>query len=126
MFSQIVKFLILNVLFVGVAFSQVDPRHLETRYCNVVERNADGTIKRDSTVTRAFRKLYACPSTGEHTGPCPNWAIDHIIPLSCGGCDSVSNLQWLPNAIKSGKYPSKDRWERQIYNNQFCTPKIQN
>lgn len=65
---------------------------------------------------RAFRKLYPCPATGKTQGACDGWAIDHVIPLACGGCDAVSNLTWLPTAIKScAGTTCKDRWERNVY-----------
>lgn len=97
----------------------------ETRICGEPNRLADGTIARDPSVTYHFKRQHPCPSTGKTTGACPGWSMDHVIPLACGGCDSVSNMQWLPNAIKSGKYPSKDRWERQINSGYSCTFKIQ-
>ena len=89
---------------------------IEYRYCGTPKRGADGRIKRRSDVLRAFKARYNCPSTGEPTGSCPGWAIDHVIPLSVGGCDTVINLQWLPNEIKSskGRLP-KDRWEQEVY-----------
>lgn len=94
----------------------------ETRYCGVPERTSGGRIKRDRKVIREFRKIHACPSTGKlgYTEPCPGWALDHIIPLANGGCDSVSNLQWLNNEIKSGagEFP-KDRWEREVYKDGY-------
>jgi 5-methylcytosine-specific restriction endonuclease McrA len=88
----------------------------DSRYCGTVERDANGKISRSRSLLTDFKHLYACPSTGKHYGSCPGWAIDHVIPLACGGCDAIENLQWLPDAIKSaaGKYP-KDRWERKIY-----------
>ena len=59
--------------------------------------------------------------TGSTTGACPSWAIDHVIPLACGGCDSIENLQWLKNSIKScAGTECKDRWERKIN----CQPRI--
>lgn len=81
----------------------------ETRYCGEVVRNADGSIKRSSTVRKAFEKLHPLPSTYNRA----DWQIDHVIPLSVGGCDSVSNMQWLPKMIKTcaADY-CKDRWER--------------
>lgn len=89
----------------------------ETRYCTVTpHRDADGSISRRADVLRAFRDLYPCPATGEKRGACPGWNIDHVIPLAVGGCDAVSNLQWLPTAIKrcAGE-ACKDRWERWVY-----------
>jgi hypothetical protein len=92
---------------------------VEQRYCGAPARNADGSIKRRSDVLTAFQHAHPCPVTGLVTGACPGWSKDHVIPLACGGCDAVSNLQWLPDALKSapGVLP-KDRFERLIY----CSP----
>lgn len=89
---------------------------VETRYCGPPVRLADGTIRRRADVLAAFRRVHPCPSTGLHTGACPGWARDHVVPLAVGGCDVVSNLQYLPNEIKSaaGTLP-KDRWEMRVY-----------
>ena len=88
----------------------------ETRYCGEPKRTAAGRILRRADVLVEFRRLYACPATGRHTGPCKGWAIDHVIPLAVGGCDAVRNLQWLPNKIKScSGTVCKDRWERKVY-----------
>jgi hypothetical protein len=89
----------------------------EQRYCGVPKRAADGTIARRTDVLVAFKKAHPCPATGKMSGACGGWAIDHVIPLACGGCDAVSNLQWLPNSIKSST-TGKDRFERKIY----CEP----
>lgn len=97
----------------------------DARMCGKVNRDVNGNIIRNATVLKNFKSLYVCPSTGKNSGSCPGWAIDHVIPLACGGCDSLENLQWLPNDIKSAKYPAKDRWERQIHSTGICTFKIQ-
>jgi hypothetical protein len=90
--------------------------YIDYRYTGEVPREANGDIKRDPKVTREFRKLYACPSTGKFTGACPGWAMDHPLPIDCGFADAVWNLQWLPDEIKSAKGPfSKDHFERRIY-----------
>ena len=91
----------------------------ETRCCITPVRLADGTIKRRADVVLAFKKHHPCPVTGLSSGSCTGWAVDHVIPLACGGVDAVSNLQWLPLPIKSaaGIYP-KDRWERKVYCDQ--------
>jgi hypothetical protein len=95
--------------------NELDPM-VEYRVGSEVVRDASGSIKRSAAVLRAFQKRWACPSTGMHSGACPGWAIDHVVPLSCGGLDAVSNLQWLPDQIKSaaGEY-AKDRFERRVY-----------
>ena len=92
---------------------------IEIRYCydpENVPRTDSGRIKRSSTVLTHFKRIHPCPSTGLRTGSCPGWSMDHIIPMAVGGCDTVWNLQWLPNEIKSaaGEFP-KDRWERKVY-----------
>lgn len=92
----------------------------ETRYCGAPARNADGSIKRSTAVLNAFKRIHPCPVNGMTTGACPGWAIDHIIPLAACGCDSIPNLQWLKNEIKSCPGEDcKDRWERKI---NFCLP----
>jgi hypothetical protein len=84
---------------------------LEPRYCGSPARDADGDIVRSSTVTTLFQYHHPCPSTMSKTGPCPGWAKDHVIPLACGGCDGVFNMQWLDTETKK----RKDGYERKIY-----------
>jgi hypothetical protein len=110
------KKLALLLLLPTLAFAQlVDPR-----YCGAeVKREADGTIMRSRLVLKHYQILHPCPSTGLKTGACPGWALDHVIPLACGGCDEIGNLQWLKNTIKScAGAECKDRWERKIN----CSP----
>lgn len=106
------KLIILVVLMLpNFAYGLEDPR-----YCGPPERRADGRIVRSTKVLNDFKKMYPCPSTGEDHGNCPGWAIDHVVPRVCGGCDTILNLQWLPNEIKSGPGDlPKDRWERKVY-----------
>jgi hypothetical protein len=91
-------------------------RDHDPRVCWTVKRDASGKIVRSTMSRYLFQKTYPCPSTGRATGACPGWNVDHVIPLACGGCDEVGNMQWLPVLIKSapGSLP-KDRWERKIY-----------
>ena len=96
----------------------------DTRICTTqdkVERDINGSISRSTKVLSEFQKEHPCPSTGDIKGSCPGWSKDHVIPLACGGCDSIENLQWLKNTIKScAGTECKDRWERKIY----CSPII--
>ena len=88
---------------------------LETRYCGEPKRNASGEIIRRADVLAAFQKIHPCPSTGLKTGVCPSWQKNHDKPLACGGCDSVSNLSWVPEVIKTCKaWYCIDRHERKI------------
>lgn len=88
----------------------------ETRYAAEVVRNADGSIHRSAAVTAAFRRIHPCPSTMQMTGLCPDWQMNHEIPLACGGIDAVSNLYWASVHIKTCTQPwCIDRAERKIY-----------
>lgn len=112
------KLLLAILLMSSSAYAAVLPDDLiDHRICGVenIKRDASGRIARSSTVLKHFQQIHPCPSTGLPTGACPDWAIDHVIPLASGGCDAVINLQWLPNSIKRTSDPdNKDRWERKI------------
>jgi hypothetical protein len=64
---------------------------------------------RSLEVKREFQRQHPCPSTERATGACPGYIKDHIVPLACGGPDSVVNLQWQTTAAAK----AKDRWERE-------------
>lgn len=118
------KYIILFILLL-LPNSVITQDLVDPRITNNIQRDSNGRIIRDQKVLRDFARLYPCPSTGKHTVSCPGFAIDHVIPLSCGGSDSVINLQWLPIEIKSCNKPyCKDRWERRVYNKdktkRFC------
>lgn len=88
----------------------------DPRYCGEPERYDNGIIKRNRTLIKNFEELYPLPE-GADRG---EWSVDHVIPLAVGGCDSLINLQWLPNSIKStGDGDNKDRWERTLYDKNF-------
>jgi len=110
------KTLLALLLALGYAEAAAADPLVEARYCGAPVRLADGSIRRRADVLAAFKRQHPCPANGATSGACPGWAMDHIVPLVCGGCDEVSNLQWLPNQIKSaaGIYP-KDRWEQRVY-----------
>jgi len=86
---------------------------VDARYCGTPRHDTDGKIHRSTIVLSDFRRIHPCPSTAKQ-GSCPGWQIDHVIPLACGGCDTITNLQWLPTDYKIG---GKDQWERKIYDN---------
>lgn len=100
----------------SMAHAQTLSPLLDYRYAGEVVRDADGSIHRSTKVINAFKKMWACPSTGLHSGPCAGWAIDHVCPLACGCVDAVWNMQWLPDEIKSARGEfSKDHFERRVY-----------
>lgn len=88
----------------------------DARYCGEPARDKNGKINRSQTVLRRFAKVFPCPATLEPVTSCDGWAIDHTIPLAEGGCDSIANLTWLPDEIKScSSTTCKDRWERKYH-----------
>lgn len=88
----------------------------DARMCGVPARDADGAISRSAAERAQFQRTYPCPANGARRGACPGWEVDHVIPLACGGCDAVANMQWLPSGAKSTGNPlAKDRWERRVY-----------
>lgn len=112
------KILLLTLLVISTfAHSQTLDKLKDYRMCGVIVRDASGTIKRSSAVLTAYKKLHPCPSTGltSSSAACPGWALNHVIPLACGGCDAVYNLAWMPDQIKSCSDPwCVDRYERKI------------
>jgi hypothetical protein len=94
-----------------LAFAQTDPR-----FCGAPARDADGSIHRSTAQKAAFVRMHPCPATGQVSGACPGWSVDHVVPLACGGCDAPANMQWLPLTIKAcAGTQCKDRWERKVY-----------
>lgn len=102
----------------------------DQRYCGEPERDARGDITRSKAVYLAFRKAHPCPATGLTTGACFSregdnlvyWYVDHVIPRAVGGCDSVTNMQWLPAYLKTCPRICKDQFERKIYADPFVKP----
>jgi len=114
------KFLLLLLLVGSVSAQELSP-YIDYRRGTEVVRNADGTAKRSQKVLNEYKKLHPCPSTGMTFGACPGWALNHAIPLACGGKDIVINLIWVPNKIKSCADKSCiDRHEREI--NEYGVP----
>jgi hypothetical protein len=54
-------------------------------------------------VRREFQRANPCPSTGDVSGPCPGWTIDHVTPLKRGGADAIENMQWQQKAEAAAK-----------------------
>lgn len=62
-----------------------------------IERNPDGSIKRDWRAVRAFARM-----THQHY-PRPGYVVDHIIPLCACGADTPANMQWQQTAESKEK-----------------------
>lgn len=71
------------------------------------QRDSHG-IKRSEAAKDAFKHSHPCPSTGKSSGACPGYVIDHVRPLSKGGADAPSNMQWQTSEAAK----AKDKWER--------------
>jgi hypothetical protein len=118
----VVVFLFLLLVLYAPAHGHPPDAFTEFRVCGTPARDEDGRISRSSSVLAAYQRIHACPSTGLKTGACPGWELDHPLPLACGGIDAVSNLQWLPNVIKSAPGTLvKDRWERKVCAGEIVT-----
>lgn len=85
----------------------------DPRYCGgEPKRDAAGKIVRSITERKRFEAMWSLPTQFKRK----DWQVDHTIPLSEGGCDTVVNMQWLPKVIKTCADAScKDRWERKVY-----------
>ena len=68
---------------------------------------AHGRSRRSAAAKAAFKRQNPCPSTGQSTGPCPGYVIDHVIALKRGGLDDPANMQW--QTVEAAK--AKDRVE---------------
>ena len=71
---------------------------------------------RDRQQAIAFKRLYACPATGKHYGPCKNWIIDHRQALAVGGPDEPSNMRWMTfdDALAKDKWERRRGWQRRL------------
>ena len=78
------------------------PGKHKSTYATGVPRDNNGKIKRSESAKRQFEK-----QTGYPHGR-PGYVVDHVKPLSVGGADSPSNMQWQANADAK----AKDKWER--------------
>jgi hypothetical protein len=65
-------------------------------------RDSNGRIARSETAKRAFMKSSGYPNGRK------GYAVDHVVPLECGGADAPSNMQW--QTVEQAKI--KDRSER--------------
>lgn len=66
------------------------------------------TAERSYKARKAFMLENPCPASGQISGECPGWVVDHIVPLCAGGRDEPWNLQW--QTLEASK--AKDRIER--------------
>ena len=84
----------------------------DPRLCGVPARNASGEIIRSTTVLREFERIHPRPQDERR------WYKDHVIPLACGGCDILVNIQWMPET----QWREKSTWERKVYGGRGLSP----
>ena len=60
----------------------------------LAEASACDDKNRSASVRRHFQTMHPCPSTGQKTGSCPGYIVDHVVALCAGGLDDTSNMQW--------------------------------
>ena len=82
----------LSIFIIALSFSQTLPAELH----------------RGQKAKVIFKYSHPCPSTGRSKGSCPDYIIDHIKPLACGGADDASNMQWQTKI----EAKAKDKYER--------------
>jgi len=75
------------------AYIPVEPLPLSVR-CGYRLRDWRGRYIRCSAARAAFERDHPCPSTGQPSGACPGYVVDHIVPLKRGGADLPGNMQW--------------------------------
>jgi hypothetical protein len=71
-------------------------------YSSGAQRDSHGRIKRSSSEKKEFMKETGYPHGRK------GYVIDHVVPLSKGGADSPSNMQWQTKEDAK----AKDKWER--------------
>jgi hypothetical protein len=76
--------------------------------CTLTPITSYGRQERNEKAKDSFKYSHPCPSNGNNHGNCSGYVIDHINPLSCGGADAPSNMQW--QSVPEAK--AKDKWER--------------
>ena len=77
------------------------PGHTKS-YAYGVPRDKHGRIKRSEAAKRKFERQSGYPHGR------PGYVVDHIVPLSEGGADDPSNMQWQTKE----QAKAKDRTER--------------
>jgi hypothetical protein len=77
---------ILSALFIALALTAHDEPQQD--------QPGKVSVHRSTKARRAFKREHPCPATGESTGRCPGYVIDHVVPLERGGPDDPSNMQW--------------------------------
>jgi hypothetical protein len=81
------------------------PQQLQTPDLTCRVRDSTGKPIRSMARRAMFLRMIGYPDGKVPKG----FDVDHIIPLTCGGCDVPSSMELLPEAV----WKAKSRWERQ-------------
>jgi hypothetical protein len=74
----------------------------------------DAQTPRHRAPVEAFRRAHPCPATGQTTGSCPGYVVDHKKPLCAGGPDTPENMQWQKYADSLVKDRVEIGWCRSL------------
>ena len=81
----------------GSSHRSILSSHRSSIKCESCPRDNRGKIKRDPKAKSEFKRSNPKPPGCDHC------EVDHIVPLSRGGRDDPSNMQWLPRAQHQDK-----------------------
>ena len=73
-----------------------------SKYSTTAPRDSHGRIKRSESAKHEFEKETGYPKGRK------GYVVDHVVPLSKGGADRPSNMQWQTKQAAK----QKDKWER--------------
>lgn len=57
--------------------------------CEICSRDSRGRLQQDRSAVAEFKRIHPKPHD------CKDCEVDHIVPLSKGGRNDQSNMQWL-------------------------------